>query len=417
MTTTTAATALTTPGRRRPYYSWYDFRKWPADYRCWWNFPDLPEVNEHDPGWEKMIITGGDSVVKTWLRRGASGWRLDVADELPDDTLALIRASVKDENPDAVVLGEVWEDAITKYSYGSRRKYALGGALDTVMNYPFRNAVLDFLCFRSDSRALAAFLISQRLNYPAPMYYALMNLISSHDVERARTALATRLDARSMTREQQAGFIVGDAQDARGAAMQKLAAAIQFSVPGVPSVYYGDETGMSGMLDPFNRAPFTTGKRPLVEWYQALGEARNGHDALSVGSAAFSAPHPDVLCVLRCITGGHDELGGEAEDGVCLAVVNRSAYAQEVVCDLWLDNAGLTAERARRAARYGPHAGRMSPPRRGACRGQRPRKAQPRAGERAHLRLELNTSPAGARGSFYLREMVFCLRSAHIPGS
>ncbi len=291
-----------------------------------------------------MIITGGDSVVKTWLRRGASGWRLDVADELPDDTLALIRASVKDENPDAVVLGEVWEDAITKYSYGSRRKYALGGALDTVMNYPFRNAVLDFLCFRSDSRALAAFLISQRLNYPAPMYYALMNLISSHDVERARTALATRLDAPTCHARAAGRVIVGDAQDARGAAMQKLAAAIQFSVPGVPSVYYGDETGMSGMLDPFNRAPFTTGKRPLVEWYQALGEARNGHDALSVGRAAFSAPHPDVLCVLRCITGGHDELGGEAEDGVCLAVINRSAYAQEVVCDLWLDNAGLTAE-------------------------------------------------------------------------
>ena len=174
------------------------------------------------------------------------------------------------------------------------------------------------------------------------MYYSLMNLISSHDVERARTALATRLDARSMTREQQAGFIVGDTQDARGAAMHKLAAAIQFSVPGVPSVYYGDETGMSGMLDPFNRAPFTTGKRPLVEWYQVLGEARNGHDALSVGSAAFSAPHPDVLCVLRCVTGGLDELGGKAENGACLAVINRSSYAQEVVCDLWLDNAGLT---------------------------------------------------------------------------
>ncbi len=329
-------------GEKSPYYSWYDFRKWPSDYRCWWNFPDLPEVNEHDPGWEKMIITDEDSVVKTWLRRGASGWRLDVADELPDDTLSLIRSAVKSEDPDTVVLGEVWEDAITKYSYGSRRKYALGGALDTVMNYPFRSAVLDFLCFRSDARALANFLIDQRLNYPAPMYYALMNLISSHDVERARTALATRLDARSMTREQHSRFIVSDAQDERGAAMQRLAAVIQFAVPGVPSVYYGDETGMNGMLDPFNRAPFTMGARPLVEWYQALGEARNGHDALSAGSAAFSAPHPDVLCILRCVTGGRDSLGGEAKNGVCLAVINRSSEPREVVCDLWLDNAGLT---------------------------------------------------------------------------
>ena len=176
-------------GQRSPYYSWYDFRKWPSEYRCWWNFPDLPEVNEHDPGWEKLIVTGQDSVVRTWLRRGAAGWRLDVADELPDDTLAKIRAAVKEEDPDAVVLGEVWEDAITKFSYGSRRKYALGSALDTVMNYPFRSAVLDFFCFRSDAWALKGFLLTQRLNYPLPMYYALMNLLSSHDVERARTAL------------------------------------------------------------------------------------------------------------------------------------------------------------------------------------------------------------------------------------
>lgn len=329
-------------GEKSPYYSWYDFRKWPTDYRCWWNFPDLPEVNEHDPGWEEMIITGGDSVVKTWLRRGADGWRLDVADELPDDTLAKIRAAVKAEKPDAVVLGEVWEDAVTKYSYGSRRKYALGGALDTVMNYPFRSCALDFLCFRCDARDAAAFLLGQRLNYPAPMYYALMNLLSSHDVDRARTALATRLDARSMSREQQARFIVSDSQDARGAAMQKLAALIQFAVPGVPSVYYGDETGMNGMLDPFNRAPFTEGSRPLTDWYRALGEARNGIDALKAGAAAFSAPNPDVLCVLRCINGGRDELGGEAADGACLAVVNRSGEAREVVIDLWLDNAGLT---------------------------------------------------------------------------
>ena len=329
-------------GPASPFYSWYDFRSWPADYRCWWNFPDLPEVNEHDPGWEELVIKGEDSVVRTWLRRGADGWRLDVADELPDDTLAMIRTAVKSEKPEAVVLGEVWEDAITKFSYGSRRKYALGDALDTVMNYPFRSAVLDFLCFRMDAWALKGFLISQRLYYPAPMYYALMNLISSHDVERARTALATRLDARSMTREQQARFYISDSQDERGAAMQKLAAAIQFATPGVPSVYYGDETGMNGMLDPFNRGPFHMGARPLVEWYQALGAARKNNDALSVGSAAFSAPHQDVLCILRCVTGGRDCFGESAENGVFLAVINRSGERREAVCDLWMDNAGLT---------------------------------------------------------------------------
>ena len=331
-------------GKKSPYYSWYDFRKWPGEYRCWWNFLDLPEVNEHDPSWEKLIITGEDSVVKTWLRRGASGWRLDVADELPDDTLALIRDAVKSENPEAVVLGEVWEDAIIKYSYGSRRRYALGSALDTVMNYPFRSAVLDFFCFRSDSWALQGALLTQRLYYPAPMYYALMNLLSSHDVERARTALATRLDARSLSREQQARFYVSDRQDARGAAMQKLAAVVQFTVPGVPCVYYGDETGMNGMLDPFNRATFSTGARPLVGWYQKLGQLHSEYDALKCGGVAVFSPHADVLAILRCVTGGRDCFGSEAENGVLLAVVNRASEPREVVCDLWLDNAGLTGE-------------------------------------------------------------------------
>ena len=345
-------------GQRSPYYSWYDFRKWPSEYRCWWNFPDLPEVNEHDPGWEKLIVTGQDSVVRTWLRRGAAGWRLDVADELPDDTLAKIRAAVKEEDPDAVVLGEVWEDAITKFSYGSRRKYALGSALDTVMNYPFRSAVLDFFCFRSDAWALKGFLLTQRLNYPLPMYYALMNLLSSHDVERARTALATRLDARSLSREQQASFFVSDSQDARGAAMQRLAALVQFAVPGVPCVYYGDETGMNGMLDPFNRAPFSTGARPLVEWYQALGRARRENDALSCGVVAVYSPNDDVLAVLRCITGGRDCFGGEAENGVFLAVVNRAASPREVVVDLWTDNAGLTGAELAALMELGPTSGK-----------------------------------------------------------
>lgn len=335
-----------TPGayqsKDSPWYDWFCFQHWPDKYDAWWGIDTLPAVNENAPAYRDFIIRAQDSVIRRWLRCGADGWRLDVADELPDDTLAKIRAAVKEEDPDAVVLGEVWEDAITKFSYGSRRKYALGSALDTVMNYPFRSAVLDFFCFRSDAWALKGFLLTQRLNYPLPMYYALMNLLSSHDVERARTALATRLDARSLSREQQASFFVSDSQDARGAAMQRLAALVQFAVPGVPCVYYGDETGMNGMLDPFNRAPFSTGARPLVEWYQALGRARRENDALSCGVVAVYSPNDDVLAVLRCITGGRDCFGGEAENGVFLAVVNRAASPREVVVDLWTDNAGLT---------------------------------------------------------------------------
>lgn len=109
-----------------PYFNWFDFRSFPDDYRCWWNFKDLPEVNEEDASWQDYIIRAENSIVKLWLRRGSSGWRLDVADELPDDVLALIRDAAKAEKPDCAIIGEVWEDAVLKVSYGHRRNYALG---------------------------------------------------------------------------------------------------------------------------------------------------------------------------------------------------------------------------------------------------------------------------------------------------
>ena len=329
-------------GEASAFYRWYDFRAFPEDYRCWWNFKNLPEVNEEEPAWRDFIITGENSVIKTWLRRGASGFRLDVADELPDPVLALIRDAAKSVSRDNVVLGEVWEDPVIKISYGRRRRYALGSTLDSVMNYPLRAALIDFFTFRQDARALAAFLLDQRLNLPPPLYRSLMNLLSSHDTERIRTALAARLDARTLTREQQAGFIVTDKQDERGAAMQKLCAAVQYTVPGVPCIYYGDETGMQGMLDPFCRGPFQEGKRPLTEWYALLGRIRNENDALSAGAAAFYAPGPDVLCILRFIRGEQDLFGTPASDGAFLIAVNRSESPRLAVADLWLDNAGLT---------------------------------------------------------------------------
>lgn len=332
-------------GEASEYYRWYDFRSYPDDYRCWWNFKNLPEVDENDPRWRDFIVTGDNSVVRTWLGRGASGFRLDVADELPDDVLALIRKAAKSQSPENVVIGEVWEDAVTKTSYGQRRNYALGHALDSVMNYPLRGALLSFFTYREDAFSLSAFLLSQRLNYPPPMYWSLMNLLSSHDTARIRTALATGLDARTLTREQQAGFVVSDGQDARGASLQRLCAVLQFSLPGVPCVYYGDEAGMQGMLDPFNRASFGAGKRPMTDFYAALGRIRNENDALSTGAAAFFAPNADVLCILRFLSGGTDVFGKPAEDGAFLIAVNRSGEERRAVTDLLLGNTGLDASK------------------------------------------------------------------------
>ena len=173
-----------------PYASWYRFHDYPEEYDCWWGVKTLPEVDENCRSYRDFIIYNEDSVVAQWIARGASGWRLDVADELPDDFICELRARVKLENPEAAVLGEVWEDASNKVAYGQLRSYALGRSLDSVMNYPLRTALLNFFTGRGTARDFARTVNSLHENYPPQMFYALMNLIGSHDrAQRAQRAL------------------------------------------------------------------------------------------------------------------------------------------------------------------------------------------------------------------------------------
>lgn len=320
-------------GQDSEYYDWYDFRKFPDEYRCWWGFKDLPEVDEQNPKWQQDIVTGEDSVVKLWLRHGAAGWRLDVADELPDGVLALIRKAAKAVKPDAPIIGEVWEDAVIKESYGARRKYALGSSLDSVMNYPLRSAVLDFVHGRSDAYGLREFFTGQQMNYPKPMYYSLMNLLGSHDVDRLRTALATPVHLRSLSREDQVKMEFSQEDLDKALVLERLCAVLQFAIPGVPSIYYGDEQGMCGVNDPFNRQPFKEGDRSLHDHYAKLAKLRNESAVLSTGEAEFMAVNKDVLLILRYISGGMDALGQNAQDGAYLAVVNRGEKAYSYAAD------------------------------------------------------------------------------------
>lgn len=221
------------------YYKWYRFMEFPEKYEAWWGIDTLPSVNETEPSYLNYIIRYEDSVIKHWLHCGASGFRLDVADELPDEFLEALREAVKETDQDAAVIGEVWEDASNKTAYGQRRKYFLGDQLDSVMNYPLKNAVIDFLVRRTDGRELEQTVNSIWENYPPPAFNALMNIMGTHDTRRILTVLSE--NSRDDDYSRQRLF---------------LDLLITSFMPGIPCIYYGDEIGMKGEKDPFNRLCF-----------------------------------------------------------------------------------------------------------------------------------------------------------------
>ncbi len=354
-------------GEGSPYRSWYDFSDaYAVGYRAWWGDRTLPEVNERDASWQAFALgraagedggasadaadaasgAGDGGVLGQWMSHGASGLRLDVADEIPDEVLELVRASAKQASPDAVIIGEVWEDPTTKESYGARRTYALGRSLDSVMNYPLRHALLQYALGGASAQEVATFLKSQRLNYPLPLYLSLMNLLSSHDVERVRSVLDAGREFRDLSRTDQETLVsrIGWEADAHGSMMQRVLATMLYVLPGVPCLYYGDERGMQGGRDPFDRATFPwDGQRSdcgqdLSWFYQGLGKMRRASAVLRSGDAAFYAHGKDVVCILR--TPGASECRSDA----LLCVANRSDRAQSVIVDLIEPASGLGDE-------------------------------------------------------------------------
>lgn len=262
-----------------PYSSWYKFNHWPDNYNSWWGFYTLPEVNENDPSFNEYI-NGENGIVRKWMKCGNSGWRLDVADELPNEFLENLRKAVKAEDPQGIIIGEVWEDASNKESYGARRKFLLGEELDSVMNYVFRNAILDFVK-GGDAKYVMDTIMSVVENYPRPVLRVLMNLLSTHDTERALTVIAGEpLNGRD--RHWQAHTKLSYDQRNYGLKMMKIAVAMQYTLPGFPSVYYGDEAGMEGYRDPFNRCCYPWGRedKELIEWHTKLGNLRKSCSAL-----------------------------------------------------------------------------------------------------------------------------------------
>ena len=285
--------ACSDPGS--PYRDWYAFKEYPTKYRSWWGFETLPEVEEMTPSYMDFV----GRVLDRYAQSGVTSWRLDVADELPDEFIEFLRRRIKQNDPEGVILGEVWEEASNKQAYGHRRKYVDGYELDSVMGYPFRWAMIDFFLERIEGGALAKYLLSFMENYPAPFYYAHLNLMGSHDEVRPVTALAGAPRRGELPREQQAevSFTPEEMEYARNRFM--LAAAVQYTMPGVPCLYYGDEAGLCGMADPFNRGTYPWGSEDeeLIKYFQTLGQLRRSAEGLtSKGCAMWGRGDVFALC-------------------------------------------------------------------------------------------------------------------------
>ena len=290
-----------------PYYSWYTFRKWPNDYDCWWGHQTLPNVNETDPGYMDYILTGDDAIVKRWLRRGASGWRLDVADELPMPFLKELRRTVKSVDPDAAVLGEVWEDASNKIAYDELRCYCDGSTLDSVMNYPLREGLIGFMTGEMDAFELKRRLDSLYEDYPPEFAYSLMNLVGSHD----RARIINRLSgADGETRSARRRFKkLTKKQYALGRARFLKLWAFVCALPGMPCLFYGDEAGLTGGDDPFCRCAYPWGRedQDLIEGITRINRRRLASPAARLGDITLTAPDEDTITVRRTFGGDNLE--------------------------------------------------------------------------------------------------------------
>ncbi len=289
-----------------PYYDWYYFDAFPHHYQSWWGFDTLPKVNTGSVSYQNFILQKDTGVLHFWQQKGADGYRLDVVDELSDSFLDAIRARVKDYDAQALILGEVWEDASTKESYHHRRRYLLGQQLDSVMNYPWRQAIIDFV--QSGNGTTFYYAIMHLLeNYPPSAIHCLMNSLSTHDTSRILTVLG---ESEFISKEARPFHqLTPEAYD-KAVFKSLFASFLQFTLPGIPCIYYGDEVGIQGFEDPFCRLcyPYGNENTMLLAHYQALAALRSSHkDAFSAmlhfvyvsnGCIAFKRHNLYCLCNL-----------------------------------------------------------------------------------------------------------------------
>lgn len=327
---------------RSPFYQWYDWTGNPSQpYDSWDGYDTLPLTNTDNPSYRHFVFGGPNSVAAYWVRMGAGGWRLDSADNgnfnIP--WWSAFRREVKTVDPDAAIVGEIWNNATNDNGVD----WLTGQTFDSVMNYQFRNAVLDF--FRGtfndgniahsavDASGFNAELMRLYSEYPLPAFYAMMNLVDSHDTMRILTALAGAPQPDGMSAFAQAAWRPSLPALATGIARLKLVSDFQFTFPGAPTIYYGDEAGEMGYKDPLDRGPFPWGRETLtlLNHYRLLGAIRAANPVLQTGAFRPLLERGDVYAFARTITSGRDVFGAPEPDATAVVALNNQSAAETVM--------------------------------------------------------------------------------------
>lgn len=281
------------------YYDWYNFEKWPDKYECWWGVTDLPNVKEMNETYLDYICKSNDSVIKHWMKEGIAGFRLDVADELPDEFIVEVRKAIDKVNRDSILIGEVWEDATNKVSYEKNREYFINASLKSVMNYPFMEAAVAFMKGKISSYELNEFFYKQMENYPREYFYSNLNLLDSHDRVRILTILSDSRDVSEIGEDEKYNHGIDRDKYLLAVSRLKALSVLQYTAPGLPLLYYGDEVGVYGYNDPYNRKTYPWGMedKALFSHYEVLGKMRSESEIIRKGDfrPIFAGNHSFVF--------------------------------------------------------------------------------------------------------------------------
>ena len=290
--------------KRSPYYKWYSFQSYPDKYSSWWGIDTLPQVKGNSKSFTNYIA-GKGGIIEKYMKLGLLGFRLDVVDEIDNDRLNKICKAIKSVRKDGIVIGEVWEDASNKIAYDRRRNYFLGGQLDSVMNYPVKDAIINYITTQ-DSSNLNNVLYMIKDHYPKDIQDNLMNILGTHDTSRIMTIIKNNCDDKD-----------------RAIKLFKIATLIQFTIMGVPCIFYGDECGLEGEGTPYCRVCFPWNKKnnTLKLWYEFLGKLRS--------DPVFASGDINILCANSAVF-GFERVVGKSK---VIVYTNTSNIKQKVAVE------------------------------------------------------------------------------------